>query len=269
MRPQRGALQRLAGFRGELQLVAHIRQRLEKLCLRQGRRYSPVDVGADETAVGGLAVFLRRPRAVVFAPALWTANDRETVFPAQSIRDLAHPGVITIGAVELLAVHKGDCIDDKVRVDVGLLIHMGRHQHLISFAPQLLGQLNADTVRLFRCDLALPKRLIAVISDCPVFLTEPLFHGYHFAAGRPGGAVYAGDQLPSIGRGLAAGVGDHVLQRFAGGLRSGRDRLGGCGLVRILGIEERLADVTADTPQGCYCHEPYITSNNSWIVFFK
>lgn len=62
-----------------------------------------------------------------------------------------------------------------MRVDVELLIHMGRHQHLISFAPQLLGQLNANAVRLFRCDLALPKRLIAVISDCPVFLAEPLF----------------------------------------------------------------------------------------------
>ena len=152
---------------------------------------------------------------------------------------------------------------------MGLLIHMGCHQHLVPVAPQLFGQPDADAVRLLRRDLALPKRLIAVISDRPVFLTEPLFHGYHFAAGRPGGAVYAGDQLPSIGRGLAAGVGDHVLQRFAVGLRSGRDRLGVWCLVRILGIEEHLADVAADTPQGCYCHEPYITSNNSWIVFFS
>ena len=150
-----------------------------------------------------------------------------------------------------------------------LLIHMGRHQHLISFAPQLLGQLNANAVRLFRCDLALPKRLIAVISDCPVFLAEPLFHGYHFAAGRSGGAVHAGDELPLIGSGLAAGVGDHVLQRFSVGFWCGRDRLGVCGLVRILGIEEHLTDIPPDAPQGCYCHEPYITSNNSWIVFFK
>ena len=146
---------------------------------------------------------------------------------------------------------------------------MGCHQHLVPVAPQLLGQTDTNAVRLLRRDLTLPKRLIAVISDRPVFLAEPLFHGYHFAAGRPGGAVYAGDQLPSIGRGLAAGVGDHVLQCFAVGLRSGRDRLGVCSLVRILGIEEHLADVTADTPQGCYCHEPYITSNNSWIVFFS
>ena len=146
---------------------------------------------------------------------------------------------------------------------------MGCHQHLVPVAPQLFGQPDADAVCLLRRDLALPKRLIAVISDCPVFLTEPLFHGYHFAAGRPGGAVYAGDQLPSIGRGLAAGVGDHVLQRFAVGIRYGWDRLGVCGLVRVLGIEEHLADIPSDTPQRCYCHEPYITSNNSWIVFFS
>ena len=156
-----------------------------------------------------------------------------------------------------------------MRMDVGLLIHMGCHQHLVPVAPQLFGQPDADAVCLLRRDLALPKRLIAVISDCPVFLTEPLFHGYHFAAGRPGGAVYAGDQLPSIGRGLAAGVGDHVLQSFAVGIRYGWDRLGVCGLVRVLGIEEHLADIPSDTPQGCYCHEPYITSNNSWIVFFS
>ena len=43
-------------------------------------------------------------------------------------------------------------------------IAVGRHYHLKAVAPQLLGQLDADLMGGFRCDLISLKRLIAVVA---------------------------------------------------------------------------------------------------------
>ena len=132
---------------------------------------------------------------------------------------------------------------------MGLLIHMGCHQHLVPVAPQLFGQPDADAVRLLRRDLTLPKRLIAVISDGSVLLSESLLHGHHFTAGGPGIAVDAGDQLPLVGHLLTTGIGDHILQGVPIHPCRGWDRLWACGFVRVFGVEEHLADVPFDAPQ--------------------
>ena len=263
LRAQRGTLQRLAGGSGKLQLVAHLLQSIEKFILRQGAPNGTVNVGTDPAAVGGFAVFLGRPLPVILAFALRTADHRKAILPTQPVGDLPHTGVVSVGTVEFLSVHEGNRVDNKVRMNVGRLVQMGGYQHLIPAAPQLLRQPDADAVRLLRRDLALPKRLIAVISDGSVLLSESLLHGHHFTAGGPGIAVDAGDQLPLVGRLLTTGIGDHILQGVPVCPPGGRDRLWACGFVRVFGVEEHLADVSFDAPQRSYCHEPYITSSSS------
>ena len=58
---------------------------------------------------------------------------------AESIRDDLHLPVVTIGAVELDAIHKGNGVDDKVIVYVRVLVQVSGHQYLIVVTPLFCG----------------------------------------------------------------------------------------------------------------------------------
>lgn len=74
-------------------------------------------------------------------------------------------------------------------VQVIFFVKVGRHNDLITVAPQTGGELHSDLVRHFGRRLAGGERLIAVVGHRPVFFAEPLFHGKHFITGSSGGTV--------------------------------------------------------------------------------
>ena len=97
--------------------------------------------------------------------------------------------IILFGAVVFDSVHKGHRIQHKMIMQVIFFVKVGRHNHLITVAPQTGGELHPDFVRHFGGSLAGSKGLIPVVGNRPVFFAEPFFHGKHFITGGRGGAV--------------------------------------------------------------------------------
>ena len=68
-------------------------------------------------------------------------------------------------------------------VQVIFFVKVGRHNHLITVAPQTGSELHSDLVCHFGGRLAGSKGLIPVVGNRPVFFAEPFFHGKHFITG--------------------------------------------------------------------------------------
>ncbi len=83
---------------------------------------------------------------------------------------------------ELLAVYKGNTIDNKMVVDV-IGIKVGSDYHLIPCSPHLPCGFHSDGVCFGWCDLACGKTLIPVISDIFTTFTEAALYGNHFVIG--------------------------------------------------------------------------------------
>ena len=62
-------------------------------------------------------------------------DDRQSVFPAKLVGNRLHFMVVLSGAVVLDAVRKGNCVDDKVIVQMIFFVKVGGDDHLIAVAP--------------------------------------------------------------------------------------------------------------------------------------
>ena len=174
--------------------------------------------------------------------------------------------IIFFGAVVFDAVHKGYRIQHKMIVQMVFLIQMGRHQHLIPFAPKPLRQLHADLMRQLRRGLAGREGLIPMVGDHTVLLAETLFYCQHLVPCRGRQAVDAADKLPYhhctlivrydrcflrtdsiihyIRKVLCLHIGQFLLPIEFRIIR----------LVRVFDIQHHLAQPALDRPDGCGSH---------------
>ena len=151
------------------------------------------------------------------------------------------------------AVRKGNCVDDKVIVQMIFFVKVSGDDHLIAVAPEPGRQLYADLMRQFRRGLAGGKGLITVVGHCAVLLAEPLFHSQHFITGSGGRAVDARHEAVERCVVLTArflcflgidSIADHIrkllpvlLGQFPVGVE-----FGGCRLFGIFRIDHHLAE---------------------------
>ena len=167
--------------------------------------------------------------------------------------------VVLAGTVIFDAVRKGNCVDDKVIVQMIFFVKVGGDDHLIAVAPEPGRQLYADLVRQFGRDLAGGKGLIAVIGHRAALFAEPLFHRQHFVTGGGGRAVDARHEAVERCAVLAAhflrflgidGIADHIgklLTVLFGQFPVGVEfRV--CGFIRVLRIDHHLAEPAFYTP---------------------
>ena len=146
---------------------------------------------------------------------------------------------------------------------------MGTDKDLVAVTPDLLRQPDTDLMRDLRGDLAFGKGLIAVIGYRAIFLAEGFLHTEHIVPGSLRRAVYAPDELPLIGSVLTSGVRDNVTQRIFIGVLRDRYHFRVCRLIRVLRVEQDLADIPFDSPDRCGCHYGYITSISLLTVSFS
>ncbi len=155
--------QGLAALAPYFELVAHLTHHPEKIALGGGGKDGSVNIRPDGAPMGGLAVLLRLPFCVIFGPPAGIFNDGDGVLPAKPVWHLPHTGIVGGRIVEFVAVNPGHRIYHKmIMIMAGITV--GRHHHLKSVAPQLLGQLDANLMGGFRRHLVRLKGLIAVVA---------------------------------------------------------------------------------------------------------
>ena len=196
-------------------------------------------------------------------------HNGQTVFTAQSVGDIPHELIVFIGAVILDPVHEGDRVHDKVIMNMRVFIKMGTDKDLVAVAPDFLRQPDTDLMRDLRGDLTFGKGLVAVIGYCAVLLAEGFLHTEHIVSGGLRRAVYAPDELPLVGSILTPGVRDNVTQRIFIGVLRDRYHFRAHSFVRVLRVEQNLADIPFDPPDRCGCHYGYIASISLLTVSFS
>ena len=200
----------------------------------------------------------------MLAPALLRVFDyRQSVFPAKLVGNRLHFVIVLACAVVFDAVRKGNCVDDKVIVQMIFFVKVGGDDYLIAVAPEPGRQLYADLMRQLRRGLAGGKALIAVVGHSPVLLSKPLFYRYHLIAGSRGAAIHPGNKLPHNRFAfifhrltcflLLDGILDHI--RKALGLLATHilffKKIRIFGLVWIFNIDEDLAQPAVHPPDRC------------------
>ena len=111
-------------------------QSVKKLPLGHGLPYRLVNVAADQSSPSGALFLLGTPFAVLLTSTLLRLLDhRQSVFPAKLVGNRLHLVIILFGAVVLDAVRKGNCVDDKVIVQMIFFVKVGGDDHLIAVAP--------------------------------------------------------------------------------------------------------------------------------------
>ena len=254
LRAERRPLKFFARCGKKLQFITHILKSVIKLSFGQGSRYRTVNILTDPAAVRRLAVLFSHPLAVVFLFAFRLLYDGQTVFTAQPVGNIPHVLVVFLCTVILDPVHEGDRVHNEVIMNVTGLIKVSAYKYLIPVAPDLLRKLYADLLGKLRCDLAFGKGLIAVIGNRSVLFPVGSFDPEHIFSRRFRGAMNAPDKLPLVCGILTSRVGDNVTERIRIRVFRNPDHFRlGC-LIRILGIQQNLADISFDSPDGCGCH---------------
>ena len=144
------------------------------------------------------------------------------------IGDFAKLQPIPDTVTELLAVYKGNTIDNKMVVDV-IGIKVGSDYHLIPCSPHLPCGFHSDGVCFGWCDLACGKTLIPVISDIFTTFTEAALYGNHFVIGVVLGTVDGRYKHRLVGFIIVLHIADGGIQIFI------KIFFGG-GFVRIVGV---------------------------------
>ena len=110
-------------------------------------------------------------------------DHRQSVFPAKLVGNRLHFVIVLACAVVFDAVRKGNCVDDKVIVQMIFFVKVGGDDYLIAVTPEPGRQLYADLMRQLRRGLAGGKGLITVVGHRAVLFAEPLFYRQHFITG--------------------------------------------------------------------------------------
>ena len=97
-------------------LVAHFLHDTLELTLRSRGEDRPVNILAYSVAHGRLAVLLGQPFSIIGSAVGRVLYHGNLSFPAQPVGDRPHPSVIRRRVVELLSVHIGNGVYDKVIV---------------------------------------------------------------------------------------------------------------------------------------------------------
>jgi len=148
-----------------------------EVALGGGGKDGPVYIRPDAALMGGLAVLLCQPLAVVLPTSAWVLNDGNGELSAEPVGHLPHPGIVGRRIVELIAVCVGHGIDHKMIV-IMPGVAVGGHDHLKSVAPQFFRKAHPDLMGGFRRDLICLERLIPVVAD-PAIQLAPQTLGFH------------------------------------------------------------------------------------------
>lgn len=252
-------------YPSHLDLIATLSEVIEKLALGHGLADHLVDLGADQAPPCGAAFLLGPPFAVLPGlPTLRIFNNRKAILPTKSIGGFLHLVVILFRAVVFEAVQKRHRINHKMIVQVAVLVQMGGNDDLVLIAPKLLCQLHPDFMGHFRRGFSGGKGLVAVVGHGAVLFAEPLFDSDHFFTGGGRVAVDAGNKLLHGLRGFICCLGFFTVHGVINDIRKSlslpvchiltfiKSRV--LRLVRVLHINDHLAQPPLDPPDGCGSH---------------
>lgn len=240
-----------------LERVAHGLHSLLKILLGGGGQNGTVNVGADDAAQGGFALFFGGPFAVGLAPAFGIPNYGQAILFAERVRHSLHFLIILFGAVVLDAVHKGHRVDDKVGMQMVGTIQMSCNKHLIPVSPKLPRQLDPNLMGNLRGGLSGGEGLVAVVGNDTILFPVEFLDLLHLHFGGTGIAVDTGHKplndfltVPHLGLAglvLLDGIVNDIGQVAITGGNGG-------GFLRVFHIVQNLPDAAMNTPDGCNGH---------------
>ena len=141
---------------------------------------------------------------------------------------------------------------------------MGGNDDLVFIAPKLLCQLHPDLMSHFRSGFSGGKGMVAVVGHSAVLFAESFFDGDHFLAGGGRMAVDAGNKLLHDLCGFICHLGFLTVHGVVNDIRKTlslpvchilpfiKSRV--LRLIRVLHINDHLAQPPLDPPDGCGSH---------------